>query len=232
MIHVHFLKSSRLSLSTASLANMSLKSPAPVLAELKKLLSGLEEVLKPLLTRNFSSLTAELESRTKTVHDRTVHSGKLESAQLQASLAYVILDLVWIMLKVDAKDPNGHPVAAELKRVQGYLEKVHKLDSENPGKGEAHPAPAVDREKAARFIQGALGKRTIFAEDGSVQRVVDAGEEEQDGKETKITKSNKKAEQDSKKIRKAQKEASGTVQHSQDAHKAEKRMSKHKKSKK
>lgn len=170
----------------------SLKSPAPVIKRLRSLLQDLNASLDPITSQPLDQLTTTLENRTKTESnskDDVILTGRLESAQLQSSLAYILLDLVWILLKVHGTDPISHPVTAELKRVQQYLEKVHKTDKNliaTNGK-QSGSAPEIDQGKASRFIKGALGsnsgsrstgKRTVFAEDGTVERIVPVGSEQ------------------------------------------------------
>lgn len=173
----------------------SLKSPAPTLAELRRQIKDLDAVLQPVLSAPLDSLTSGLEKKTERAKDaagssdqagNVVLSGRLQSAQLQSSLTYVLLDLIWILLKVNGTETQTHPVTSELKRVQQYLEKVHKIDrsivAARAGSRETtanSASPAIDKEKASRFIKGALGavgKRTIFADDGSVETILAAGE--------------------------------------------------------
>jgi exosome complex protein LRP1 len=173
----------------------SLKSPAPTIKKLRSLLRDLNDSLDPITSQSLEKLTSNLESGTKagTSSNDVVLTGRLESAQLQSSLAYILLDLVWILLKVNGTDPTSHPVTAELKRVQQYLEKVHKIDKnliaanfKNNQQSTSH-SHHIDQAKASRFIKGALGsnsgnpttgKRTVFAEDGTIQKVVPVGSEE------------------------------------------------------
>lgn len=153
-----------------------LKSPAPTLAQLQSSLKRLQIALDPLLAQSLESLTDTIEQ---------VHSsnGKLQSAQIHVSMAYVVLDLVWILLKVSGVDPTSHPVTSDLVRVQEYLQKVHKISNRsNQDKEEKEAqekAGPVDTAKVGRFLRHALGtaasgKRTVFAEDGTVEKVVDA----------------------------------------------------------
>lgn len=171
-----FLKRSPLAINKRKMS--SLKSPAPIIKQLRSLLQDLNESLDPVTSQSLEKLTNTLESRTKastSSSNEVILSGRLESAQLQSSLAYVLLDLVWILLKVDGTNPASHPVTAELKRVQQYLEKVHKMDSNiiaaNGQQSSSSHSHQIDQAKASRFIKGALGsnnakrstgKRTVF----------------------------------------------------------------------
>ena len=168
-------------------AMSGLKSPAPTLTQLRTSLEGLQGALSPLSAGSLEALAAQIEE----CND----DGKLQSAQLHVSLAYVVLDLVWILLKVAGVDPLTHPVTGDLQRVQEYLTKVHKVSKrqdtlggeEEQGQARDGPAP-VDKGKVGRFLRHALGaaasgKRTIFADDGSVERIVDAGTSKDEGEE-------------------------------------------------
>lgn len=164
----------------------SLKSPAPIVAQLKATLKDLQIALDPVTAQSIESLKSKIEESSKQ------NGGKLQSAQMYVSLAYVILDLVWILLKVSGVDPKTHPVTNDLVRVQEYLKKVHtaskRHEQKQPGSAEMEenkPAP-VDRAKVGRFLRHALGtpasgKKTVFAEDGTVSEVVEAGKSSEEG---------------------------------------------------
>ncbi|KDN53321.1 hypothetical protein K437DRAFT_98670 [Tilletiaria anomala UBC 951] len=80
-------------------------------------------------------------------------AGKLDAARLHASIAYVLLDLVWIYLKTKGVDPATHPVMPELERVKGYFHKIkHAQDSES-----REARSNLDQSAAARFIRHAIG---------------------------------------------------------------------------
>lgn len=158
-----------------------LKSPAPTLVQLRSSLSTLQTALDPVLAQSLEVLTASIEEGNQ--------DGKLQSAQMYVSLAYVVLDLVWILLKVSGVDPVSHPVTEDLKRVLEYLQKVHRLSNGNGDEQQeavkVKPAP-IDKAKVGRFLRHALstpgqGKRTVFAEDGSVQKIVVGGDSEEEG---------------------------------------------------
>lgn len=152
-------------------------SPLSTLQQLRSQLEGLKLALTPILEGGtLERLTLALENSNEPGSSKL--TGRLHSAQLQSSLAYVLLDLVWILLKLNGSDTHSHPVTEELNRVQRYLLKVHQADNDHVE--EQRQAPAVDAQKGDRFIKGALGKRTIFAEDGTVESVVDAGTSDAD----------------------------------------------------
>jgi len=207
-----------------------LKSPAPTLAQLRNSLSSLRKSLDPVLLEPLDALTLQIEESNQ--------DGKLQSAQLYVSMAYVVLDLVWILLKVSGTDTVSHPVTADLQRVQEYLTKVHKAskgkDQEGDKEQEEKPAP-VDKAKVGRFLRHALGtaasgKRTIFADDGTIEKVVDAGPSEreesneksdngeQDSQEWEQTTS-KKAKRQTVKAEKALRKAAKAMGSSHKSHK-------------
>lgn len=163
-----------------------LKSPAPTLTQLQTSLKSVRTALGPVLAQS-------LESLTNTIEEINSSDGKLQSAQMYISIAYVVLDLVWILLKVSGVDPTTHPVTSDLVRVQEYLEKVHKIslrnsqDEEEEEEVQEKPGP-IDKAKVGRFLRHALGtaasgKRTVFAEDGTVERVVDVNDQEKEKKQ-------------------------------------------------
>ena len=68
------------------------KSPLPTLQAVSSSFAALQEVLEPLLGEH------TLEAITQTLQEREDPSdleGRLDSARLQVSVAYVLLDLVW-----------------------------------------------------------------------------------------------------------------------------------------
>lgn len=206
-----------------------LKSPAPTLVQLRTSLENLRKSLDPVTAEPLEALTLQIEEANR--------DGKLQSAQLYVSMAYVVLDLVWILLKVSGVDTLSHPVTADLQRVQEYLTKVHKVSkrqSQDEEEESERPAP-VDKAKVGRFLRhalgvGASGKRTIFADDGSIERVVDAGAvpkteeatEKSDGGEEESSKweqtKSKKAKRQAVKAEKALRKASKSIESSKKKH--------------
>ncbi|EPQ28973.1 uncharacterized protein PFL1_03263 [Pseudozyma flocculosa PF-1] len=136
------------------------KSPLPVLKKLSTSLTSLDTVLHPLLHgHSLEELTNSLQfgdeasqSRGKEKEGETELSGRLDSARLQVSLAYVVLDLVWIYLKAKGINASSHPVMAELERVKGYFGKIKAVQSRDTD--EAHMR--LDKSAAGRFIRAAL----------------------------------------------------------------------------
>lgn len=87
----------------------ALATPAPELAKLRTALSALTTTLEPCMARPLQDLVALLEngsSQPKPAADQAAATsgeagtkeeldGRLDSARLQVSIAYVLLDLVW-----------------------------------------------------------------------------------------------------------------------------------------
>jgi len=69
---------------------------------------------------------------------------------MQATLAYVTQDLIYMYLKTKGIDPSGHPVMAQMTEISKYFAKIK--DTEDPEKRKL----AVDRDAARRFINAAL----------------------------------------------------------------------------
>ena len=208
----------------------SLKSPAPTVAQLRSSLKNLQKALDPITAQSLESLTSQIEEQQRKQTGSTSSNGKLQSAQLNISLAYVILDLVWILLKTSAVDTVPHPVTNDLLRVQEYLTKVHnvskrheekeqiggEIGGEKTEEDEERPG-AVDKGKVGRFLRHALGvaakgKRTVFADDGSIQKVVEAGRSEEkrprdDERKQVETKTDKSSEWTTTSSKKAQRQA-------------------------
>ncbi len=79
---------------------------------------------------------------------------------MQVSAAYVLMDLVWILLKTKGVDPTNHPVMQELERVKSYFGKIKRVqenEKEEPGKG----GNKVDRSAAG----GLSGRRWRVSRD-------------------------------------------------------------------
>ncbi|PWN95405.1 hypothetical protein FA09DRAFT_362783 [Tilletiopsis washingtonensis] len=148
----------------------ALNDPAPTLATLRSALATLTSTLDPLLASPLSALAQQLESgssQTQAKHAERVQTksgeasraeldGRLDAARLNVSVAYVLLDLVWMYLKVEGIDPATHPVVPELERVKGYFAKIAAAQKLNEEKAE--PRSRVDATAAGRFIKAALDK--------------------------------------------------------------------------
>lgn len=157
------------------------------------MLDSLHASLDPVISSELSQLTSQLESRTSAAASVSVsstgssgHKGKLDAGRLQTSLAYVLLDLVWILFKLNGTDASKHPVLVELERVKGYFTKFQAAEKDQGGGSSSSSARegghnrAVSREdqdKVERFVTHALGKGKGEIM-GRLIRFDDDGEEE------------------------------------------------------
>lgn len=98
---------------------------------------------------------------------------------MQVSVAYVLMDLVWILLKTKGVDPTNHPVMQELERVKSYFGKIKRVqENEKEPESEKGAGTRVDRSAAGRFIRAALagepgstpGKHTKFDDDSNAEK--------------------------------------------------------------
>ncbi|KAN0060413.1 hypothetical protein ACQY0O_007743 [Thecaphora frezii] len=130
------------------------KSPLPILKKLSTSLTSLDTILHPLLEGyTLEDITNNLQFGEDGA-DRNDDdlAGRLDSARLQVSVAYVLLDLVWIYLKTKGINPTTHPVMGELERVKSYFAKIKAV--QNRENEEAHMK--LDKSAAGRFIRAAL----------------------------------------------------------------------------
>ncbi|PWN89368.1 hypothetical protein FA10DRAFT_267937 [Acaromyces ingoldii] len=173
-------------------SSSSLRSPAPTVAQLRTLLDSLHASLNPVISSELSQLTSQLESRTSADASVSVsstgssgHKGKLDAGRLQTSLAYVLLDLVWILFKLNGTDASKHPVLVELERVKGYFTKFQAAEKDQGGSsssstregGHNRAVSREDQDKVERFVTHALGKGKGEIM-GRLIRFDDDGEEE------------------------------------------------------
>ncbi|PWN45605.1 hypothetical protein IE81DRAFT_319890 [Ceraceosorus guamensis] len=183
------------------------QDPTATLQSLQSSIAHLSDVLDPVLCQKLSVLSQQLESgssqsdvqvasdhasngqaessrsKSNDAANRKESGGRLDSARLNISAAYVLLDLVWMYLRVNSKDPKTHNVTASLERVKNYFQKVavaqRKLprlappassggDGTNAGAGleklkaagfgkEERRMP-VDGVAAGRFVKAALDR--------------------------------------------------------------------------
>lgn len=154
------------------------QSPLPTLQALSSSFTELNTILQPLLSHNYGSLNSALQSNSSSTKENTEDElhGRLDAARMQVSVAYVLLDLVWILLKTKGVDTKDHPVMQELERVKSYFGKIKSVqDKEKEPAGEQ--SVKVDRSAAGRFIRAALagepgttqGKHTKFEEETPVK---------------------------------------------------------------
>lgn len=156
------------------------QSPLPTLQALSSSLTELTTVLQPLLGHNYEQLNAALQanSATKDNSEGELH-GRLDAARMQVSVAYVLLDLVWILLKTKGVDTTNHPVMQELERVKSYFGKIKRVqENEKEPEAEKQNHSKVDKSAAGRFIRAALagepgstpGKHTKFEDDSTPKK--------------------------------------------------------------
>nr|QBH67513.1 DNA-binding protein C1D [Ustilago esculenta] len=176
------------------------KSPLPTLQSLSSSFSDLSTILQPLLSHNYEQLNAALQANSSNAQktEDELH-GRLNAARMQVSVAYVLLDLVWILLKTKGVDPTNHPIMQELERVKSYFGKIKSVQ-DNEKEPEQEKGLKVDRSAAGRFIRAALagepgstpGKHTKF-DDDSAETEVKVVEKEKEGKATPSKKSTSSA---------------------------------------
>ncbi|PWN27225.1 hypothetical protein BDZ90DRAFT_220729 [Jaminaea rosea] len=154
------------------MASESIQSPLPTLNELSTALKQLQSTLDPLMARPLADTLAKLQAAQPTQPTQMDNSNgssssssssshRLDSAKLQTSIAYVLLDLVWIHLRLKGVDPHSHPVAAELKRVQGYFQKIRNVQQAGPGGGGASRGIAGEEGQQRMRLDGAAAKRMV-----------------------------------------------------------------------
>ncbi|KAJ9476586.1 Homeobox domain-containing protein [Pseudozyma hubeiensis] len=148
------------------------QSPLPTLSALASSFTDLNTLLQPLLSIPYSELNAALQSNSSFKSNTEDElQGRLDAARMQVSVAYVLMDLVWILLKTKGVDTRDHPVMQELERVKSYFAKIKGVQEK--GKVEEEKGAKVDRSAAGRFIRAALagegaavaGKHTKFDEE-------------------------------------------------------------------
>ncbi|EST06507.1 Sas10/Utp3/C1D [Kalmanozyma brasiliensis GHG001] len=145
------------------------QSPLPTLSALSGAFTELNSTLAPLLAQNYEALNAALQANSAAKDGEDELHGRLDAARMQVSVAYVLMDLVWILLKVKGVDPTGHPVMMELERVKGYFGKIKGVQEGQKEDSKTR----VDKSAAGRFIRAALagdgspagGKHTKFDEE-------------------------------------------------------------------
>lgn len=180
LIPIPFVLPATLFYNALCIANMSSlrQSPLPTLQALSSSFTDLNTILQPLLSHNYEALNAALQanSSTKDAAEDELH-GRLDAARMQVSVAYVLMDLVWILLKTKGVDATNHPVMQELERVKSYFGKIKSVQ-EKEKEPSADKGMKVDRSAAGRFIRAALagepgsstGKHTKFDEETEVNQ--------------------------------------------------------------
>ncbi|CAO1615470.1 unnamed protein product [Parajaminaea phylloscopi] len=146
----------------------TLDSPSGTLKALSEGLTALESTLRPLLDRPLQDTIAQLERGSSTASrpgneesSGNGLEGRLDAAKLYTAAAYVLLDLVWMQLKVGGQDVAAHPVTAELERVKGYFAKIKFVQSgQTQASSSTHRTGVTlpGQEGRARLDQGAAGR--------------------------------------------------------------------------
>jgi exosome complex protein LRP1 len=75
-----------------------------------------------------------------------------QRAKLQATLAFSISTLIFLLLKINGESSKGHPVKDELIRLKDYFEKVNNI------MGIDRRTIKVDLGAAKRFIKSGVGE--------------------------------------------------------------------------
>lgn len=161
----------------------------PTIEVLSEALKVLQTTLQPLLGQPLHETIFKLEqgkrhsSSSVIYQDQSVGTGNgleglLDAAKLYTAVAYVLLDLAWMRLRVTGQDPASHPVTAELDRVKSYFSKIKFVQSgQANASSSAHASELIlpgrenqnrlDQAAAGRFVRNALaaietGKHTKF----------------------------------------------------------------------
>ncbi|SPO42610.1 related to LRP1 - nuclear exosome-associated nucleic acid binding protein [Moesziomyces antarcticus] len=160
------------------------QSPLPTLQALSASFTELSTILQPLLAHNYEAINTALQANSSasasTQPDAAEKGedelhGRLDAARMQVSVAYVLMDLVWILLKTKGVDPTNHPVMQELERVKSYFGKIKRVQDDEKEPKNEQKGSRVDKSAAGRFIRAALagepgstpGKHTKFDDDAS-----------------------------------------------------------------
>lgn len=185
------------------------QSPLPTLQALSASFTELSTILQPLLAHNYEALNTALQANSSAsastqtdAADKGVDElhGRLDAARMQVSVAYVLMDLVWILLKTKGVDPTNHPVMQELERVKSYFGKIKRVQDDEKEPKEEQKGSRVDKSAAGRFIRAALagepgstpGKHTKFDDDASPAKQETKEAEKEAAAEVKTTPAGKK----------------------------------------
>ncbi|SYW83557.1 related to LRP1 - nuclear exosome-associated nucleic acid binding protein [Ustilago bromivora] len=181
-------------------------SPLPTLQTLSSSFTDLSNILQPLLAHNYEQLNSALQANSSTTQNASEDElhGRLDAARMQVSVAYVLMDLVWILLKTKGVDPTNHPVIQELERVKSYFGKIKRVqDNEKEPAAQGEKGTKVDRSAAGRFIRAALagepgstpGKHTKFNDESAEKKnkQIEKKEVEEAEAEAEATPSKKEA---------------------------------------
>ncbi|KAL3874273.1 hypothetical protein ACJMK2_037313 [Sinanodonta woodiana] len=107
------------------------------IANLDKILSEVEERLKPFLDTPYNELIAEL--------------NPLDKAKADLVAAYSINSLFWMYLNICGVNPKDHGIKQELDRIRSYMNRVKEIQDKAL-------APKLDVKATKRFVKSALWK--------------------------------------------------------------------------
>ncbi|KAI9639439.1 Sas10/Utp3/C1D family-domain-containing protein [Dioszegia hungarica] len=123
--------------------------PATTSVELESSLAELETALSPLFKQEWAAQMDGLDP--------------LERAKMDVMIAYTIVDLIWIYLKMKGVDPAKHEVSSELERVRTYYGKIRSI--ENPE--DDSRKYKLDTQAAGRFIAHGIPRNQRVAQPAS-----------------------------------------------------------------
>ncbi len=134
---------------------------ASTLQALSASFTELSTILQPLLAHNYEALNTALQANSSASASTQTDAadkgedelhGRLDAARMQVSVAYVLMDLVWILLKTKGVDPTNHPVMQELERVKSYFGKIKRVqDDEKEPKEEQKGSGSTRVRRAGSF---------------------------------------------------------------------------------
>ncbi|KAK3603069.1 hypothetical protein CHS0354_015764 [Potamilus streckersoni] len=105
------------------------------ITNLDKILSEVEERLKPFLDIPHNELIAEL--------------SPLDKAKADLVAAYSINSLFWMYLNICGVNPKDHGIKQELDRIRSYMNRVKEIQDKAL-------APKIDVKATKRFVKSAL----------------------------------------------------------------------------
>ncbi|KAE8223988.1 hypothetical protein CF319_g3043 [Tilletia indica] len=178
-----------------------MEDPTPTADTLIPQLTHLQDILTHLVPSSGSTTLPSYEDLIATIESATSKDDnsltpRLHAARLNASLAYFILDSLWILMKTSGINiPSHHPLLIQLERARSYIDKVKRIspsssDDKNAQRepdlilaAQQGPQRRVDAGPAGRFIKAALasqskGTLTKFADDDDDEPVAVAVEED------------------------------------------------------
>ncbi|KAK0550112.1 hypothetical protein OC846_003082 [Tilletia horrida] len=174
----------------------TLADPSPVAEALGPQLQSLYDSLGNILPSgsttkalpSYEELIASVQSSSSNDQSDPL-LGRLQAARMHASMAYLVLDAIWILMKTRGISlSQHHPINAELERARTYLEKVKKASGNDKRERDAilaaqeGPQRRVEAAAAGRFIKAALAsqKGTLTKFDDDEEGNVDPSTQDSD----------------------------------------------------